>query len=295
MSDEAREDQDRAMLAADRFDPSKRIGNYMGRDYLDVANRVLWLTKDEANYAVDTDIVHVDDQSAVVKATVTTYNVDGTTKRRATGHGRAAMATMPKHIASRFLEKAETAAIGRALAALGYGTLAAQTFDDTDGPHLADTPADKPARQERPATTAPTASGAGHTAATGLSVGQAAPSPSGADSEERGRPTTPSPAAAESAPDPTPTHSPNGEPAPVTALYARCEHDLKLDRAAVLQRLAADSLKAACLQRNLPTRTTDQLHASMDALYNVLAAQVGEAHESAGVTVLRSDIHPVTA
>jgi hypothetical protein len=126
---------------AERFDPRKYLGDIKGRAYLDVSHRLLWLNDQQAQFDVTTELLHYDDKQAVVRATITLHDDAGQTVRRATAHGRAHVANMAAHIQSRYLEKAETAAVGRALGMVGLGTLAAQEFDDTEGGHLADTPA----------------------------------------------------------------------------------------------------------------------------------------------------------
>lgn len=126
------------------FNPAEHVGEYMGRAYMDVAHRLLWLDHEHPQYTVDTTILHYGPDYAVVKAELCIYSHDGTLLRRAVAHGQAHSAAMPKHISARYLEKAETAAVGRALQMLGLGTLNGQEFDDTE--HLADSPVERPTR-----------------------------------------------------------------------------------------------------------------------------------------------------
>jgi hypothetical protein len=66
----------------------------------------------------------------------------------ATGYGTSPMAGKGSY-AGRGLEKAETAAIGRALAHAGFGTLYALD-DDDDADHLADSPIEPPRQRPVP-------------------------------------------------------------------------------------------------------------------------------------------------
>lgn len=105
------------------FDPRgalKRIkvGREGGRqvevDYLQVKDRVTWVRLEHLDAHMETVIAHIDDRVVVVRALVSLSNGGS-----ATGHGSAATA------ATDAVEKAETAAVGRALGYLGYGTQAA--------------------------------------------------------------------------------------------------------------------------------------------------------------------------
>src|SRR3989440_9692909 len=94
-------------------------------DYLPVQWRLVWFREECKEGTIETELVHVDYEvrRAVFKATVS----DGK-GAFATGY-KIAVAT-PQF--SDFLEKAETGAIGRALAGLGYGTQFAPEFDEED-------------------------------------------------------------------------------------------------------------------------------------------------------------------
>ena len=107
-----------------------------GNDYLMVQGRVLLLRLEHPDWAIETDIIGIGEDYAVFKAWV--RNADG--RIIATGHGRATEGKT-SNLGGRFVEKAETAAIGRALALAGYGT--DDTLDDAD--YLADSPVAKAA------------------------------------------------------------------------------------------------------------------------------------------------------
>ncbi|CAN5731229.1 hypothetical protein BH23CHL5_BH23CHL5_25760 [soil metagenome] len=98
------------------FDPSPYVHQIRSRggassDYLDVKHRLLWLRHDHPDAEIVTELVRLDDQSAIFKATVSIPSGG-----RASGHGSETAADF-----SDFIEKAETKALGRALNALGYG------------------------------------------------------------------------------------------------------------------------------------------------------------------------------
>jgi hypothetical protein len=114
------------------------------RWYLPTAQRVLWFRTDNPLGTIRTELIQMDGMP-VFRAEI--LNADGILL--ATGYGSA----LPKAgavWAGREIEKAETAAIGRALGHAGYGT----QFDGEDGDdtgHLADSPVErKPAPKVTP-------------------------------------------------------------------------------------------------------------------------------------------------
>lgn len=88
-------------------------------DYLEVKWRLLWLRTDHADAAIETEMVSHEGDTAVFRARVTIPG-GGT----ATGWGHETAADFGD-----YLEKAETKALGRALAALGYGTQFCEDFE----------------------------------------------------------------------------------------------------------------------------------------------------------------------
>jgi hypothetical protein len=99
--------------AAEQFDPSKYLVNLNGRgEYLEVKWRLLWLRTEHPEAVIETELVRVEERDAIFKARVTIPGGGS-----ATGWGSESAGDFRD-----FIEKAETKAIGRALAALGYGT-----------------------------------------------------------------------------------------------------------------------------------------------------------------------------
>lgn len=101
-------------------------------DYLPVAARIAWFRKDHPYWSIITDVEQLADKAVVMKATI--KDMLGTVI--ATARKKETEAGFPDYI-----EKAETGAIGRALAMCGYGTLQAPEFDEQD--RLADSPVEK--------------------------------------------------------------------------------------------------------------------------------------------------------
>ena len=99
----------------------RRIRTRQGmQDYLDVKWRIAWLRSEHPNAQVVTEEVACDDQGARYKCTITLP-----TGAIGTGHGSETKTDFPDYI-----EKAETKAIGRACAILGYGTEMADIAED---------------------------------------------------------------------------------------------------------------------------------------------------------------------
>jgi hypothetical protein len=111
---------ERTETPANTFDPAKYLVNINGRgEYLEVKWRLFWLRNEHPDAAIETELVQISDQDAVFKARV--IIPDGGS---ATGWGSESLNDFRD-----FVEKAETKAIGRALAALGYGTQFCQDHD----------------------------------------------------------------------------------------------------------------------------------------------------------------------
>ena len=101
-------------------------------DYLPVAARIAWFRKDHPYWSIITKVEKWGDKAVVMKAIIKDMQgvIIATARKKETEIG------FPDYI-----EKAETGAIGRALAMCGYGTLQAPEFDEQD--RLADAPVEK--------------------------------------------------------------------------------------------------------------------------------------------------------
>lgn len=122
--------------------------NLKGKEYLMVAYRLQWLSEDVPNYSVATDIVKTDEKSSTVSALVTLFDKESKQMiRQARAHKTETITDFKDH-----LEKAETAAIGRALAMLGFGTQHALS-DLDEGQRIVDTPLPKLINKEVKSTT----------------------------------------------------------------------------------------------------------------------------------------------
>lgn len=109
--------------------------NLKGKDYLQVAHRIQWMNEEESNFDVTTNILQITEDYTVVMAKITLFEATtGKIKKVASATKRETKKDFPDHT-----EKAETGAIGRALAVLGYGTQFALA-DLDEGNRLADSP-----------------------------------------------------------------------------------------------------------------------------------------------------------
>lgn len=105
-----------------------------GKDYLQVAHRLVWFNETAERFRVETDFLLITDEQTVARAKVTVFNAEGVEVKAATATKRETKKDFPDHT-----EKAETGAIGRALALMGYGTQFA-IADLDEGDRLADSP-----------------------------------------------------------------------------------------------------------------------------------------------------------
>ncbi len=114
------------------FDVKKALIKIQGgREYLPVAQRLVWFREEHPDWAIVTEPAMIDIERgyAVFKATV--LNTEG--KPVGTGTKMETARGFPD-----FAEKAETGAIGRALAVCGYGTQFAPELEE--GERIVDTP-----------------------------------------------------------------------------------------------------------------------------------------------------------
>lgn len=112
------------------FNPNEHMMKLKGRDYLQVMWRLVWFRDEHKDYGIDTVLLEADENHAVFAAKIT----DNEGRTLCSGHGSES-----KKDFGDFLEKAETKAVGRALAMLGYGTqFAADELDE--GERIVDSP-----------------------------------------------------------------------------------------------------------------------------------------------------------
>jgi hypothetical protein len=123
------------------FNPKDHLTTLKGKEYLECRWRVAWLRSEHPEALIETMLMRESDTAALFKAVVTIP--DG---GFATGWG-----SETKSDFTDFLEKAETKALARALAHLGFGTQFAIELDE------ADTPADSPIERRKSSRPTPTA------------------------------------------------------------------------------------------------------------------------------------------
>ncbi len=133
-------------MAATSFDASKYLTNLRGKEYLEVKWRLLWLRTQHPDATIETEMVKHDAGLALFRARV---SVPG--GGSATGWGSETVDDFGD-----FIEKAETKALGRALAALGFGTQFCEDFNFA-GADAASSSADAAAARDTPVVDAPVA------------------------------------------------------------------------------------------------------------------------------------------
>jgi hypothetical protein len=101
------------------FDASRYLRKLNGKDYLEVKWRLLWLRTEHPEAIISTELVKHETGLALFRAQVSLPEGG-----EATGWGSETSSDFLDYI-----EKAETKALGRALAALGYGTQFCEDFD----------------------------------------------------------------------------------------------------------------------------------------------------------------------
>ena len=114
-----------------------------GKDYLQVMWRLVWFREEKPLWCIDTQLEQLTDKHAVFSAKI--YDENGVLK--SAGYGSESINDFRDYI-----EKAETKAVGRALAMLGYGTQFAPEMDECeDGKdRIVDSPVPKKAQKPEP-------------------------------------------------------------------------------------------------------------------------------------------------
>lgn len=155
------------------FNPNDHLTKLQGKDYLEVKWRLVWFRELNPQGTIDTEELEYDTEREV-EAEVSVWNPEkrrsekvlkrakGYARYRATvtdGKGARATGTKSENAAQfgDYGEKAETGSIGRALAALGYGTQF--TGDEFyEGERIVDSPVERHNQENENGTTASKAS-----------------------------------------------------------------------------------------------------------------------------------------
>lgn len=118
------------------FDPKQHLMSLKGKDYLQVAWRIAWMRDEHPDWAIATTMLDHDKESKTALFMASICNAEGF--QLATAHGSESARDFGDYI-----EKAETKAVGRALAMCGFGTQF--TADELDeGSRIVDSPLSKP-------------------------------------------------------------------------------------------------------------------------------------------------------
>lgn len=124
---EVEEEKNRFDLAAEnaleRFDPRRYVTRVGGADYLEVKWRIYWIRTQHPDAIMQTELISHENSVAVFKAFIA---IPG--RGSATGWGSEGYDDFRD-----YLEKAETKALGRCAAALGFGTQFTPDFDFAEG------------------------------------------------------------------------------------------------------------------------------------------------------------------
>jgi hypothetical protein len=111
------------MESNNTFDPRRFVTRVGGADYLEVKWRVYWLRTQHPDAVISTELISHESNVAVFKAHVSIPGGGSSTGWGSEGYDDF----------RDYLEKAETKALGRALAALGFGTQFTPDFDFAEG------------------------------------------------------------------------------------------------------------------------------------------------------------------
>lgn len=117
------------------FNPMEHMMDLKGKQYLQVMWRLVWFREEHPDWSISTTLVAWDkeQQLAVFKAEISDTK---TGHAVSTGYGSESVRDFKD-----YMEKAETKAVGRALAMLGYGTQFAPELDE--GARIVDSPVEK--------------------------------------------------------------------------------------------------------------------------------------------------------
>ena len=105
------------------FNPKEHLMDLKGKSYLQVMWRLVWFREEKPLWSIDTKLEQLTENHAVFSAKI----FDETGVQKSAGDGSESVKDFRD-----FIEKAETKAVGRALAMLGYGTQFAPEMDEGD-------------------------------------------------------------------------------------------------------------------------------------------------------------------
>lgn len=105
------------------FNPNEHLMDLKGKKYLQVMWRLVWFREEKPLWSIDTKLEQITNDHALFSAKI--YDENGVQK--SAGYGSESVKDFRD-----FIEKAETKAVGRALAMLGYGTQFAPELDEED-------------------------------------------------------------------------------------------------------------------------------------------------------------------
>ena len=114
------------------FDPMNHMMKLKGKDYLQVMWRLVWFREEHPNWCIDTSMVEHGENFAVFTCKI----IDDCGNQVSSGYGSESVRDFGD-----YLEKAETKAVGRALAMLGYGTQFAPELDEEE--RIVDSPVER--------------------------------------------------------------------------------------------------------------------------------------------------------
>lgn len=112
-----------------KFNPNEHIENIKGKPYLPVQWRLVWFREERPDWGIHTKIEKEFEDGAIMKASI----LNELQVVVATAHKMETKTGFKD-----YLEKAETGAVGRALAMVGYGTQFSPDLEEGD--RLADAP-----------------------------------------------------------------------------------------------------------------------------------------------------------
>jgi hypothetical protein len=113
------------------FDPTRHLTKIQGKNYLEVKWRLVWMRSDHPDWSIETAPAEINTEKKYVISRATVKDETG----RVIATGTKAES---RNGFADYLEKAETGAVGRALALCGYGTQFAPELNEAH--RIADAP-----------------------------------------------------------------------------------------------------------------------------------------------------------